>query len=63
MKELAELGIQYANVRLATDANLVEKVAMFPDGHVMGFSIGGNTSYGGKYLMPYPVDLHKMDLM
>ena len=57
MRELAESGIMGLNLHLASDANLIEKVKMFPNGHVMGISIGGNTSLGGKYLMHYPVDL------
>lgn len=57
MRDLAESGIRGLNLRLLTDANLMEKVRKFPNGHVMGISIGGNTSLGGKYLMHYPVDL------
>lgn len=59
MKELRDNGIMNVNKRLATDANLVEKVKTLPNGHVMGISIGGNTSLGGKYLMHFPVDLFK----
>ena len=59
MKEWADIGIRHFNARLAVDANLVEKLSVFPSGHVMGLCASGNTSYGGKYMMPFPVDLYK----
>ena len=59
LKELRERGIGYINATI-NDPTLVEKIKGFPNGHVLGISMGGNSSYGGKYLMPFPVELHGM---
>ena len=52
MKELAERGIS------SIDTDMVEKLKGLPSGHVLGLSVRGRSGDAGRYLLPFPVQLH-----
>ena len=52
MKELAEHGIR------GIDADMVEKLRDFPSGHVIGLSVTGRSGDAGRYMLPFPAQMH-----
>ena len=52
MKELAERGIS------SIDTNMVEKLKGLPSGHVLGFSVTGQSGDAGRYMLPFPAQMH-----
>ena len=52
MKELAERGIR----SIKTD--MVEKLRDLPSGHVLGLSVTGRSGDAGRYMLPFPAQMH-----
>ncbi|MXY42470.1 MAG: hypothetical protein F4Y50_00135 [Dehalococcoidia bacterium] len=52
MKELAEHGIRGIN------ADMVEKLRDLPSGHVLGMTITGRSGDAGRYMLPFPAQMH-----
>ena len=55
MKELAERGISSIN------ADMVEKLRALPSGHMLGLSVIGRSGDAGRYMLPFPAQMHWKD--
>ena len=52
MKELAERGIRSIN------ADMAEKLRGLPSGHVLGLTVTGRSEDAGRYMLPFPAQMH-----
>ncbi len=52
MRELAEHGIRSIN------ADMVEKLRDLPSGHVLGMTVTGRSGDAGRYMLPFPAQMH-----